>query len=68
MSDSRRLLVYDASEIAIVDTQTGRRKVIQGTGGRQASQFWGFSLTHDDRRLALLTDEVDGDLWVIRDR
>ena len=68
MSDSRRLLVYDASEIAIVDTQTGRRKVILGTGGRQPSQFWGFSLTRDDRRLALLTDEVDGDLWAVRDR
>lgn len=69
MSDSRRLLIHDTSNLAIVDTHTGRRKVIFRMGGRQTgNQFWGFSLTRDDRRLALLTDEVEGDLWAIRDR
>ncbi len=69
MSDSRRLLIHDTSHLAIVDTHTGRRKVIFRMGGRQTgNQFWGFSLTRDDRRLALLTDEVEGDLWAIRDR
>ena len=69
MSDSRRLLVYDNTSITVVDTQTGRRKVLLSGGDRQAvSQFWRVSLTRDDRRIAVVSDQLEGNLWTIRDR
>jgi Tol biopolymer transport system component len=69
MSDSRRLLVYDNTDIAIVDSQTGRRKIVLRDGDRQnLNQFWRVSLTRDDRRIAVVTDDVEGNLWTIRDR
>ena len=69
MSDSRRLLVYDNTAIAIIDTQTGRRQVVLSGGDRQNfNQFWRVSLTADDRHIAVVTDEVEGNLWIIRDR
>jgi hypothetical protein len=65
----RRLLVYDNATIAIVDAQTGRRKVVlQGSDRQNFNQFWRITLTHDGRRIALVTDEVEGNLWTIRDR
>ena len=69
MSDSRRLLVYDNTSMTIVDTQTGRRKVLLSGGDRQAvNQFWRVSLTRDDRRIAVVSDQLEGNLWTIRDR
>jgi len=69
MNDNRRLLVYGNTDISIVDSQTGRRKVLLPLGGRGAgNQFWGFALPPDNRRLALLSDEIEGDLWMIRER
>ena len=69
MNDSRRLLVYDNTAIAILDTQTGRRKILVSGGDRQAfNQFWRVSLTRDDRRIAVVADEVEGNLWTIRDQ
>ena len=36
---------------------------------RQAfNQFWRVSLTRDDRRIAVVADEVEGNLWTIRDQ
>ena len=69
MNDNRRLLVYGNTDISIVDTHTGSRKVLLALGGRgAANQFWGFALTRDNRRLALLSDEIEGDLWMIKER
>jgi hypothetical protein len=69
MSDSRRLLVYDNTTITIVDTQTGRRKVLRDQGDRQGfNQFWRVSLTRDNSRIAVVSDEVEGNLWTIRHR
>lgn len=65
MSDSRRLLVNNDGEFTIVDAQTGRRRPILSLKDRRmGNQFWGFSLSRDDRRLALVTDDVEGDLWI----
>ena len=69
LNDSRRLLVYGNTDISIVDTPTGRRKILLPVGSRAAgNQFWGFALPRDNRRLALLSDEIEGDLWMVRDR
>ena len=69
MSDNRRLLVYGNTDISIVDTQTSRRKVLLPLGSRSAAnQFWGFAVTRDSRRLALLSDEIEGDLWMVKER
>jgi hypothetical protein len=52
-----------------VDTRTERRKVLLRVDGRGAgNQFWGFAVSRDSRRLALLSDEIEGDLWMVRDR
>ena len=40
---SRRLLVYDNTSLTIVDTQTGRRKVLLSGGDRQAVSRFGES-------------------------
>ena len=68
MSDSRRLLVYDNASITIVDTQTGRRKILLSGGDQQGvNQFWRVSVTGDDRRIAVVSDQLEGNLWTIRD-
>jgi Tol biopolymer transport system component len=69
MSDSRRLLVYDNTEIAIVDTETGRRKSLLTGLDRQAfNQFWRVSLSRDDRHIAVVTDDAEGNLWMLQGR
>jgi hypothetical protein len=45
-----------------------RRKVVTRDDRQSLDQFRRVSLTRDDRHIAVVTDDVEGNLWTIRDR
>jgi Tol biopolymer transport system component len=65
LSDERRLLFHDENRLIILDTESGRTQELFRTAPRTTIPNSSFSLSPDERQVALILIEEQSDIWMI---
>jgi hypothetical protein len=65
LSDNARLLYEKQGGIVLFDTRAGRAKPILPAGSIATGWAMKFSVSRDDRQIAYLQTQRDGDIWLM---
>jgi Tol biopolymer transport system component len=68
LPDGRRLLFSTRRGVSLIDAATGRTRDVFTHAAQQATPSFGFALSADGRRIALLVLDEQTDLWMVSSR